>query len=370
MSERGRPPAIDPTRFSDAFDDPEIYRTLVEGIPAIVYLDRPDEYSTNFYTSPQAVELLGYTPEEWGTTPDLWLRKIHPDDVERVKRENDLSNRTGEPFRSEYRMAAKDDRIVWIRDEALMVYDDEGQPAYWRGVMVDITAEREAEEKLRWSLEVLRRTVQQRRDLALRLEGAQEEERRRIASDIHDDPIQVMSAVDLRLQTMMLDPGSVSADELEALHQTVDLAIARLRSMVFELRPVALDREGISAAVSQYLDHVAEETGWDVVFHDALAEEPPPELRATLFRIAQEALMNARKHAEASSVEVSIATASSGVAVRVRDDGKGFDTRDRGGPGHLGLETSVERAELAGGWCRITSEPGAGTAVECWLPVA
>jgi PAS domain S-box-containing protein len=369
VSEPERRPAIDPTRFADAFDDPEIYRTLVEGIPAIVYLDRPDEYSTNFYTSPQAVELLGYTPEEWGTTPDLWLRKIHPDDVERVKRENDLSNRTGHPFRSEYRMAAKDDRIVWIRDEAVMVYDEQGQPAYWRGVMVDITAEREAQEKLRWSLEVLRRTVQQRRDLALRLEGAQEEERRRIASDIHDDPIQVMSAVDLRLQTLLLEPGWATTEELDALHETVELAIARLRSMVFELRPVALEREGIAAALAQYVDHVADQTGWDVTFEDHLDREPPVELRATLFRIAQEALMNARKHAGASAVQVSIANAASGVAVRVRDDGKGFDPRDGGEPGHLGLETSVERAELAGGWCRISTEPGAGTTVECWLPV-
>jgi PAS domain S-box-containing protein len=370
VSERPRPPAIDPTRFSDAFDDPEIYRTLVEGIPAIVYLDRPDEYSTNFYTSPQAVELLGYSPEEWGTNPDLWLRKIHPEDVDRVKRENELSNRTGQPFRSEYRMAAKDDRIVWIRDEAVMVYDERGEPSYWRGVMVDITAEREAQEKLRWSLEVLRRTVQQRRDLALRLEGAQEQERRRVASDIHDDPIQVMSAVDLRLQTLLLDPDSITAGELQALHETVELAIARLRSMVFELRPAALDREGIGAALSQYLDHVAEQTGWAVVFRNGLQQEPPAEMRASLFRIAQEALMNARKHASASAVEVTVASAGSGVALRVSDDGLGFDPRDRGGAGHLGLETSVERAELAGGWCRITSEPGGGTAVDCWLPVA
>jgi signal transduction histidine kinase len=212
--------------------------------------------------------------------------------------------------------------------------------------------------------------VQQRRDLALRLEGAQEEERRRIASDIHDDPIQVMSAVDLRLQTLVLEPGSASVEELQTLHETVELAIARLRSMVFELRPVALDREGIAAALSQYLDHVAEQTGWDVTFEDHLEEEPPAELRATLFRIAQEALMNARKHAGASVVHVSIANAASGVAVRVRDDGKGFDPRDGGEPGHLGLETSVERAELAGGWCRISTEPGAGTTVECWLPVS
>jgi PAS domain S-box-containing protein len=369
VSERAGSSWVDPSRFADGFDDPEIYRTLVEGIPAIVYVDKPDEYSTNFYTSPQAVEVLGYTPEEWGTNPDLWLRRIHPDDVDRVRRENEVSNATGEPFRSEYRMFTKDDRIVWIRDEALLVYDDRGRPAFWRGVMIDITAEREAQEKLRWSLEVLRRTIQQRRDLALRLENAQEEERRRIASDLHDDPIQVMSAVDLRLQTMMSDPAGVTASDLEALHETVEQAIDRLRSMVFELRPAALDREGLAAALRQYLDRLAGQTGWSVGFQDRLASEPPVELRATLFRIAQEALMNARKHAGATHVEVTLADAGSGVALRVNDDGKGFDPEDPGRPGHLGLETSIERAELAGGWCRITSEPGGGTSLECWLPV-
>jgi signal transduction histidine kinase len=214
----------------------------------------------------------------------------------------------------------------------------------------------------------LRRTIQQRRDLALRIENAQEDERRRVASDLHDDPIQVMSAVDLRLQTMMSDPSAVSAPDLEALHETVEQAIDRLRSMVFELRPASLDREGLGVALRQYLDHLAEQTGWTVEFHDRLTSEPPIELRATLFRIAQEALMNARKHAGASRVGVTLANAGSGVAVRVSDDGKGFDPDDPGRPGHLGLETSIERAELAGGWCRISSEPGGGTSVECWLP--
>ena len=67
-------------------EDFEAYRAMVEGIPAIVYLDRPDEFSTNFYTSPQAVELLGYSAEEWGSTTEFWFEKIHPDDVERRDR--------------------------------------------------------------------------------------------------------------------------------------------------------------------------------------------------------------------------------------------------------------------------------------------
>ncbi len=225
----------------------EDYRELVEGIPAILYVDRPDEFSTNFYTSPQAEALLGYTQQEWGTDQDLWVRIIHPDDVDAVRAENERSNVDGEPFHAEYRIVAKDGRTVWIRDDALLVRDEHGEPSYWRGIMLDVSAEKEAEEKLRWSLDALRRTIQQRRELAQKIETAQEEARRQIAADIHDDPIQVMSAVDLRLAMLAEDPTSITTAALGELQSTVRLAIERLRSLVFELRPVALDREGSSS---------------------------------------------------------------------------------------------------------------------------
>jgi len=351
-------------------EDFEVYRAMVEGIPAIVYLDRPDEFSTNFYTSPQAVELLGYSADEWGATTEFWFERIHPDDVDAVIEENRRSNEAGDRFLAEYRMKAKDGRLVWIRDEAVLVLDDVGRPLHWQGVMLDVTAQKEAEEKLRWSLDVLRRTIQQRRELAQRLEHAQEEERRRIAADIHDDPIQVMSAVDLRLQTLVASGGVIGARELQELHEIVARSIDRLRSLLFELRPGALDREGLVIALRQYLDHAARETGWTVRVVDELESEPAPELRATLYRMAQEAVTNARKHAAARSVTVEVATVDEGIRVRVRDDGAGFDpTRvNSPRPGHIGLSTMIERAELVGGWCRLASTLGQGTLVECWLP--
>ena len=351
-------------------EDFEIYRAMVEGIPAIVYLDRPDEFSTNFYMSPQAVHLLGYTAEEWGATTEFWFDKIHPDDVEAVREENRRSTEAGEEFFAEYRMIASDGRPVWIRDEAVLVRDAEGAPRYWQGVMLDISAQKEAEEKLRWSLDVLRRTIQQRRELARRLEHAQEEERRRIAADIHDDPIQVMSAVDLRLQMLAASGRAVDAQELLDVHEIVLRSIDRLRSLLFELRPGALDREGLVVALRQYLDHSAHGSGWAVEVVDELTSEPAPELRAAMYRMAQEAVTNARKHANASHVGVEVATVEDGVRIRIRDDGDGFvpSKVDAPRPGHIGLSTMVERAELVGGWCRIESAPGQGTLVECWLP--
>ena len=351
-------------------EDFEAYRAMVEGIPAIVYLDRPDEFSTNFYMSPQAVELLGYTADEWGSTTEFWVEKIHPDDVDAVMEENRRSNEVGDRFFAEYRMFAKDGHLVWIRDEAVPVLDDQGRPMHWQGVMLDISAQKDAEDKLRWSLDVLRKTIQQRRELAQRLDHAQEEERRRIAADIHDDPIQVMSAVDLRLQTLARSGQVMAPRELMELHEIVGRSIDRLRSLLFELRPGALDREGLVVALRQYLEHTARETGWAVEVVDGLTGEPAPDLRATLYRMAQEAVTNARKHAAAGRVTVAVATVGDGVEVGVRDDGSGFDPSkvEEPRPGHIGLSTMIERAELVGGWCRITSAPGEGTLVECWLP--
>ena len=356
--------------ISGSPEDFQAYRAMVEGIPAIVYLDRPDEFSTNFYMSPQAVELLGYTAEEWGSTTEFWVEKIHSDDVDAVMEENRRSNEVGDRFFAEYRMFAKDGHLVWIRDEAVPVLDDQGRPMHWQGVMLDISAQKDAEDKLRWSLDVLRKTIQQRRELAQRLEHAQEEERRRIAADIHDDPIQVMSAVDLRLQTLARSGQVMAPRELMELHEIVGRSIDRLRSLLFELRPGALDREGLVVALRQYLEHTARETGWAVEVVDGLTGEPAPDLRATLYRMAQEAVTNARKHAAAGRVTVAVATVGDGVEVGVRDDGSGFDPSkvEEPRPGHIGLSTMIERAELVGGWCRITSAPGEGTLVECWLP--
>jgi PAS domain S-box-containing protein len=350
---------------------PDAYRMLVEGAPAILYIDRPDEPSTNLYTSPQVVELLGFSVDEWRSDPDLWQRQLNDDDRDRVMKAHRISNERGERFLEEYRFTTKDGRELWIRDEAAPVRGDDGTLLYWRGVMLDITERKEAEEKLRWSLDVLRKTLQQRRELAARLETAQEEERRRIAADIHDDPIQVMSAVDMRLQLLAQDPSHVTPEDLRSIERDMREAIERLRNLLFELRPAALERDGLATALEIYVEHTARTTGWTGEVRDGLEREPSPDVRVLLYRIAQEAIANARKHASAGHVAIELATAGEGVSMRVSDDGVGFETEVLAAPepGHIGLSTIVERAELAGGWARVHSAPGRGTTVECWLPL-
>lgn len=207
-----------------------------------------------------------------------------------------------------------------------------------------------------------------RRGLLLRLEEAQEEERRRIASDIHDDSIQVMSAADVRAQmlAMRLEDPELRQEALE-LREVIRASVERLRHLLFELRPPALDAEGLVSALRAYASNLEPQPE----IEDRLHQEPPEEIRATLLRIAQEAMANARKHAGAERVWVSIAVEEGGVRLVVSDDGSGFDVGMLAAPapGHIGLQAMVERAELAGGRCTIESVPGRGTSVSTWLPL-
>jgi PAS domain S-box-containing protein len=124
------------------------YRMLVERIPAITYIREIRHNSESVYVSPQVLDIVGYTPEECTSTPDLWIRILHPDDRESVLAEDLRTNETGEPFTVEYRQFAKDGRLVWIRDEATLVRNEEGEPLYWLGVQIDITERKRAEARL------------------------------------------------------------------------------------------------------------------------------------------------------------------------------------------------------------------------------
>jgi diguanylate cyclase (GGDEF)-like protein/PAS domain S-box-containing protein len=125
------------------------YRALVEQLPLVVYIDALDETSSNIFTSEQIEPLLGYPVDEWQDDPDLFVRTLHPDDRERVLAAHGRTHKTHEPLSIEYRLLARDGRIVHVRDEGVIVVGDEGEPLYLQGYLLDITAERELQEQLR-----------------------------------------------------------------------------------------------------------------------------------------------------------------------------------------------------------------------------
>jgi PAS domain S-box-containing protein len=143
-------------RTSDALvrETEDRYRTLVEQLPAIVYSeDVTGDGLQVVYINSRVKELLGIEPEEWVADPSVWAASIHPDDAQMVDDVNRESERLSEPVSVEYRMIARDGRMVWINDEAILVRDDSGQPLYFQGLMFDVTEHHRALEALQKSEE-------------------------------------------------------------------------------------------------------------------------------------------------------------------------------------------------------------------------
>ena len=124
------------------------YRSIVEHIPVVTYIDAVNEQAASIYVSPQIEAVLGYSQQEWLADTDLWPRTIHPDDRARALAENARHNETGEPFSLEYRMFAKDGRVVWVFDQAVLVRDEQGVPQFSHGVLLDISERKRQEERV------------------------------------------------------------------------------------------------------------------------------------------------------------------------------------------------------------------------------
>jgi PAS domain S-box-containing protein len=137
------------------------FRTLVEQIPAVTYIQNPGGAKSMQYVSPQIEDMLGYSPRTEAIDDEFLIGMLHPDDRERFLAEDRRTDETGEPFRIEYRQFAKDGRMVWVRDEAVLVRDEGGRPLYWLGVQYDITEQKRVEEALKESEELYRTVVEQ-----------------------------------------------------------------------------------------------------------------------------------------------------------------------------------------------------------------
>jgi signal transduction histidine kinase len=209
-----------------------------------------------------------------------------------------------------------------------------------------------------------------RRVLMRRLVRAQEEERKRIAVEIHDDAVQVMTAVSLHLSPLIehLD-GEQYRREGRQVQETVRLTIGRLRRLLFQLTPPELQRHGLVSSLRMLLETLQEDGGVRWELDDRLIEEPAPAAALVVYRIVQEALGNVRKHAGASNVLLRIAPGEGGVEVRIEDDGCGSSPANQHEPGHLGVVGMGSRAEMSGGWLRVRSVPGHGTIIEFWIPI-
>jgi PAS domain S-box-containing protein len=198
------------------------YRSVVEQVPAIFYTETMDQRV--IYISPRVETILGYTQEEWMSAPDFWKKLVHPDDLEKVQLEDDATNRSGETFEVEYRSLTKDGRMVWLRDQAMLV-KDEGKTLFWQGVMYDISAMKES-------------------DIALRAS----EERYRMLAENMTDTVWLM---DLGLTTTYLSPS-----------------VTRLRGYTLEeINKIPLDRQLTPDSLQRFLQLFSETLSTENISH-------------------------------------------------------------------------------------------------------
>jgi PAS domain S-box-containing protein len=194
----------------------ERYRTLVEQLPAVTYMQEI-ENSTLAYVSPQIEGVLGYSPEEYLANPDLRSLTIHPEDRGWVLQEDIRTDETGEPYSVEYRRISRDGRVVWVREEAVLVRDSEGRPLFWQGILMDVTERKHQEEALRQS-EALYRTVVEQAEENIFLVDAKS---RRVL-DANDALLRSLGYTDDELKEMTL------YDIVAHSQESVDLNIGRI----------------------------------------------------------------------------------------------------------------------------------------------
>ena len=273
----------------------------------------------------------GIAPDQWRGTREAFLDLVHPDDRASVMEGFDRML-SGDAIDLEHRIVRPNGDIRYIRK--LVPASRGARLGHILGVCLDVTgakvaaiALQRANEELRFktdqarsSLESLRTSDQQRRRLLGAIVSAQETERRRVAEDVHDGPIQILAAAVLRLgaiRNQITDPAlSARLGEFSSL---LTRSIESLRRLVFELRPPSLDRDGLEVAFRDSLLDWAREENVSVIVTSNLATLPNTEERAVIFRIGQEALTNVRKHANARSISVSLEEISGGILLHVAD---------------------------------------------------
>ncbi len=306
-----------------------------------------------------------------------WLEYMHADDRERSLQHWYRCVESGEPYESEYRLRGADGQYRWFRARAVPLREPDGKILKWYGTCSDIHDSKLLEQSIRDSASELERMVDIRtvelRRLSSRLMTLQDEERRRIAREIHDGLGQELAAAKMILDGIMAKDSSPrikqSANDTSEL---IDRAIKQVRTISHLLHPPLLDEVGLVSALRWYLEGLSERSGIDVQLH----VEPPdlarlkPDLETAIFRIIQEALTNMFRHSGARNGSVTVNQGDGHVVVTVRDDGKGIEDQviqlrpDSVGVGIGGMRQRV--AELGGRLRLANANPG--TIVEVVIP--
>lgn len=311
--------------------------------------------STFTYVGEQAVDLLGYSTEDW-YQPGFWPAHLHPDDRERAVSRYREYSRTRDHYDHEYRMIAGDGRVVWLHT-LVTVSRENGEPKTIHGFSIDITKSKQNESALR--------------NLTGRLINAQEEERRRVARELHDDLNQRMALLSIELEQLgaLEKPGDLGR-QLKRVRNHAKEISADIHRLSYKLHPSKLDHLGLAAAIKSLCQELGA-MGLEVQFQQRnIPENLPKDVTLCFFRIAQEALRNCVKHSGAGSARVTLESANGRIHLAVSDDGCGFDTESDAMKRGLGFTSMRERVRFVGGQMHVHARPIEGTVIEVSVPLA
>jgi PAS domain S-box-containing protein len=345
---------------------------IVHTAPDIIFSRKAD--GSKDYISDRFYEFTGAAP---GSANDFdWLDYVHPEDKERAVADWLLCVDSGANYEAEYRMQAKDSNYRWFRARAVPIQSD-GKILRWYGTCSDIHDSKLLEQSIRDNAAELEKMVDRRTDelrrLSIRLMTMQDQERRRLARDLHDGLGQELAVAKMILDKMLLQKTAQFPEEAWVqASNIVDSAIQQVRTMSHLLHPPLLDEVGLLSALSWYVDGLTKRSGIETSLDVQPREFPrlATEVETAVFRIVQEALTNVFRHSEASKVWITLTQRDGMIVVAVRDDGKGIGKRiaelqpDSVGVGIGGMK---QRASEFGGELRLTNmHPG--TLVELTIP--
>ncbi|HEX8131446.1 MAG TPA: CheR family methyltransferase [Pyrinomonadaceae bacterium] len=339
--------------------------------------------------------VLGYGLEDIAVKSAGWVELIHPEDRPRVENEaHRMLAGNSNHYAVEYRVRHQEGQYVNVLDKGLAMRDEQGHVRRIVGSIIDITERKQADEVLRLAHEELERRVRERTSKlaatneALRQEAterrhaedtrahllgqlvtAQEDERRRIARDLHDQMGQQLTALRLKLETLKHRIGdnreaSAQVEQAQSIAHQIEADVDYLAR---QLRPAALDDIGLKDTLADYVKSWASHFDIPAEFHASGFDGHRllPDIETNLYRIAQEALNNVSKPAQAARVDVILERRDSNVVLVVEDDGGGFDPEAKADDASrgMGLAGIRERAALIGGAVEFESAPGEGTTV-------
>ena len=338
---------------------------LIKTAPAIIFSNGPDGSSE--YISERFFDYTGTKP---GSANGLgWLASVHPDDLERTQGQWLDCLRSGENYDNELRLRNKDGEYRWFRCQALPIRDQHGDIVRWYGTCSDMHDSKLLEQSMRNNAVQLERMVDERtnelRRLSSRLLSLQDEERRRVAREIHDGLGQELVAAKMLLDANLHRKAKLPKEEIVAqVSELLDSVLQQVRTLSHLLHPPLLDQIGLFPAIRWYIDGLKSRSGLETFLEVEPTDFPRlnPDVETGIFRILQEALTNIYRHADARQCWIAINEREGVIRIQVRDDGKGIksDVAElRAGAIGVGIGGMMQRARELGGELQISnSEPG------------